>query len=64
MDLLQEINETKQEWLNMQNIYNEVQDPRLIDAMIYRMNAVERKYEYLLQLAKTENLVNREIMVR
>lgn len=64
MDLLQEINETKQEWLNMQNVYNELQDPGLIDAVIYRMNAAERKYEYLLQLAKAEKLVNKEIMVR
>lgn len=64
MDLLQEIQETKQEWQNMQQVYNELQDPGLIEAVIYRLNAAERKYEYLLQLAKNRKVVNKEIVVR
>lgn len=64
MDLLQEIKETKQEWQNMQKIYNELQDPGLIDAVIYQLNAAERKYEYLLRLAKSQQLVNKEFIVR
>lgn len=64
LDLLQEIEEAKQQWKNMQNIYNELQDPGLIESVIYQMIATERKYEYLLRLAKAEHLSCEEISFR
>ena len=64
MDLMLELEEAKCQWKNMQNIYNEVSDPALIDAVIYQMIAAEHRYEYLLQLAKRESLTCENIPIR
>jgi hypothetical protein len=48
----------------MQNIYNEVSDPALIDSVIYQVMAAEQRYEYLLRLAKSESLTCENIPVR
>lgn len=64
VDLAQELEEAKCQWHNMQSVYNEVSDPALIDAVIYQVMAAERRYEYLLRLAKAESLSCENIPVR
>lgn len=64
MDLVQELEEARDQWRNLQNVYNEVSDPGLIDAVIYQTMAAERRYEYLLRLAKSEALSCENIPIR
>ncbi|MBR4944195.1 MAG: DUF2508 family protein [Peptococcaceae bacterium] len=64
MDLILELEEARKQWRNMQSVYNEVSDPALIDAVIYQVIAAERRYEYLLRLAKSESLTCENIPVR
>lgn len=64
MDLALELEEAKEQWQNMQSVYNEVSDPALIDAVIYQVMAAERRYEYLLRLAKSESLTCENIPLR
>lgn len=64
MDLMLELEDAKCQWKNMQSIYNEVSDPALIDAVIYQVMAAERRYEYLLRLAKSESLTCENIPLR
>ena len=64
MDLMMELEDARWQWKNMQNIYNEVSDPALIDSVIYQVMAAEQRYEYLLRLAKSESLTCESIPVR
>ncbi len=64
MDLVLELEEARDQWRNMQSIYNEVCDPALVDAVIYQVMAAERRYEYLLRLAKSESLSCENIPIR
>ena len=64
MDLMMELEDARWQWKNMQNIYNEVSDPALIDSVIYQVMAAEQRYEYLLRLAKSESLTCENIPVR
>ena len=50
------IEKAKQEWLDARAMFDEVTEKENIDAVIYKMDACERKYAYLLQLARRENL--------
>lgn len=64
MELMLELEAAKKQWKNIQNVYNEVSDPALIDAVIYQAMAAERRYEYLLRLAKSESLTCENIPIR
>ena len=64
MDLMMELEDARWQWKNMQNIYNEVSDPALIDSVIYQVMAAEQRYEYLSRLAKSEALTCENIPVR
>lgn len=64
VDLALELEEARNQWHNAQSVYNEVSDPALIDAVIYQVMAAERRYEYLLRLAKCESLTCENIPVR
>ena len=64
MDLMMELEDARWQWKNMQNIYNEVSDPALIDSVIYQVMAAEQRYEYLLRLATSESLTCENIPVR
>ena len=64
MDLILELEEARKQWRNMQSVYHDVSDPALIDAVIYQVIAAERRYEYLLRLAKSESLTCENIPVR
>ena len=44
------------EWLTACNLFNEVTEPHLIDYLIFWMEAAEKKYIYLLNEAKQENV--------
>ena len=54
--LVAEIMEAKMDWLYSLDSYNYVVDPMLIDYCIYRILACEKRYSYLLRLAKKENI--------
>lgn len=64
MDLILELEQAKTQWKNMQSVYNEVSDPALIDTVIYQVMAAERRYEYLLRMAKSESLTCENIPLR
>lgn len=64
MDLLQEIDQALDQWQNMQTIYNEVNDPLLVETVIHQLIAAERRYDYLLRLAKAEDLYSDKIPLR
>jgi len=42
----------RQEWLAAQLFFNSVADPDLVDHAIYRIDAAEKKYLYLLRKAR------------
>ena len=39
-----------------QSMFNDVSDPKLVEAAIYREDAAKRKFEYLISLAKEKGL--------
>ena len=51
-ELLQQIAEAKVQWQNLQRVYNEVSDPRVVEHVILQLQATESRYGYLLQLGK------------
>ena len=59
-ELLESIRETIEEMQIAQCMFNYVSDPKLIEAAIYREDAAKKKFEYLLSLAK-ENQMNKKI---
>jgi len=54
--LCQCIEKAKREWQEARAMFNEVTEKEHIDSLIYKINACERKYIYLLNLAKNEKL--------
>lgn len=48
--------EARDEWLNARRYFECVSEPDLVDQAIYSMEAAERKYMYLLRLAKVEGV--------
>ena len=59
-ELLESIRETIEEMQIAQCMFNYVNDPKLIEAAIYREDAAKKKFEYLLSLAK-EKQMNKKI---
>ncbi|MGI6588050.1 MAG: DUF2508 family protein [Peptococcia bacterium] len=54
------VEKAKLEWEQSQVLFNEAQDPELIDHAIYAMGAAERKYMYLLKEARKERVVHED----
>lgn len=52
--VLKEIQETIKEMEVAESMFNSVNDPKLIEAAIYREEAAKKKFDYLLSLAKEE----------
>ncbi len=52
IQLAKEIRETKSEMEWVYNYFSTVTDPALIDASIYQINAVRKKYDYLVLKAR------------
>ncbi|SMB89068.1 Protein of unknown function [Thermanaeromonas toyohensis ToBE] len=46
-DLVAALKEAREEWLAAQSLFAEVSEPDLVDQVIYRLQAAERKYMYL-----------------
>ena len=60
--LFQEIAKAKREIDNAYNNFQNASDPDLIDCYIYELNAVMKRYKYLLQkAAETEPLPEKEL---
>ncbi|MGE5550112.1 MAG: YaaL family protein [Bacteroidota bacterium] len=50
------VEEARTEWYNARRYFECVSEPDLVDQAIYSMEAAERKYMYLLRLAKANDL--------
>lgn len=46
------IEEARKEWEDAHNLFEHVEDPDLVDYVIYTMQAAEKKYVYLYKQAK------------
>lgn len=54
--ILEQMAEARREWRYAQGYYNSVYDTDLVDHAVYMMQAAEKKYVYLLKLARKEGL--------
>ena len=50
------IENAKKEWEDAKNIFENVSHPDLVDYAIYRVEAAEQKYVYLLKQYRNNNL--------
>lgn len=50
------IENAKKEWEDAKNIFENVSEPDLVDYAIYKVEAAEQKYIYLLRQYKNNNL--------
>ncbi|NLL20159.1 MAG: YaaL family protein [Firmicutes bacterium] len=53
------IERAKQDWHAALSLFNNIEDPGLIDHAIYNLNAAERRYVFLLEEARRERELNR-----
>jgi len=49
-DLLEALEDAWEEWQAAQNFFSEAADPDLVDQAIFRLEAAERRYDYLWKL--------------
>ena len=54
-DIYINIENAKKEWEDAKNIFENVSQPDLVDYAIYRVEAAEKKYTYLLRQIKSGN---------
>ena len=52
--VLEEIQESIREMEAAESMFNSVEDPKLIEAAIYREEAAKKKFDYLLSVAKEQ----------
>ncbi|MGI6327998.1 MAG: YaaL family protein [Dethiobacteria bacterium] len=52
------IERAKQDWYAAVSLFNNIEDPGLIDHAIYNLNAAERRYVFLLEEARQERKLN------
>jgi hypothetical protein len=50
------VEQARLEWLSAQNYYNTVSDDDLVDHAAFLMQAAEKKYMYLLKMARREGV--------
>ncbi|MDI3256730.1 MAG: YaaL family protein [Kyrpidia sp.] len=55
-DLLREIERTRDEWMRALHLLDNVVEPELIDHAIYTIQAAQRKYEYLMRVARSQQV--------
>ncbi len=53
-DISRLIEEAKKEWIRAQALFENVSDPEMVDHAIHLIMTAEKKYTYLLRLAKVE----------
>ncbi len=56
VDMLDQVQQARREWENAQRYFECVSDPELVDHAILLREAAQKKYMYLLRLAKSEGL--------
>lgn len=49
------------EWEQARNLFEEAQDPDLVEHAIYALQAAEKKYIYLLKTARKENICDEKL---
>lgn len=54
-DIYINIENAKREWEDAKNIFENVSEPDLVDYAIYKVEAAEKKYIYLLRQIKNGN---------
>lgn len=59
LSLVDLIDMAHREWEEARALFEEVKEPELVDHAIYAMEAAERKYVYLLKIAKKEKIVEK-----
>ena len=52
--VIEEIQESIREMEAAESMFNSVNDPKLIEAAIYREEAAKKKFDYLLSIAKEQ----------
>ncbi|MGB4232234.1 MAG: YaaL family protein [bacterium] len=55
-ELLEAVAQAYREWVAAKTFFNSVTDPDLVDYAIYRIEAAQKRYVYLLRQAKQEGL--------
>jgi len=55
--LVEAIDEARREWQTARAYFETVSDPALVDHAIYVMEAAEKKYMYLLRMARENKVV-------
>lgn len=55
-EMFKNIENAKREWEDAKNIFENVSHPDLVDYAIYKVEAAEQKYIYLLKQFKSNNL--------
>lgn len=56
IDLLDNIDKARQDWFVAKKYFDYVTDPDLIDMAIYNIEATEKRYMYLLKMARSKGL--------
>ncbi len=55
-EMFKNIENAKREWEDAKNIFENVSHPDLVDYAIYKVEAAEQKYIYLLKQFRSNNL--------
>lgn len=55
--LVEAVDEARREWQTARAYFDTVSDPALVDHAIYVMEAAEKKYMYLLRLARENKVI-------
>ncbi|MGE5553743.1 MAG: YaaL family protein [Betaproteobacteria bacterium] len=55
-NLLADVEEARQQWLSAKAYFDNVTDPDLIDMAIYSIEAAEKRYMYLLKMARLQGI--------
>lgn len=54
--LISDVEQARQAWLNAKAFFDHVTDPDLIDMAIYSIEAAEKRYMYLLKVARRQGV--------
>jgi len=63
-EVIEEIRTVREHWEMLNCRLNEICDERIIEQVIYEMIADERRYGYLLELAREMNVHDNTVIVR
>lgn len=57
-DLSDKVEAARQEWAMALRYYDSVSDPDLVDHAVYQIQAAEKKYTFLLKLAREKGITH------